>query len=318
MDFELTKEQEEVKARAATFIKEVCDPLEDKWAADDYDMDPDIVMHVVTKFREYGLRGLSIPKEAGGLGYGTVAKCLVYEEILKSPVLHGGLTTWSGLLEPNPALYTAPEWQKEKYLYPILNEDRFFHINISEPETGSDAAGITTTAVRDGDEYVINGTKRWAPPPFHPAVTPSYLLCYAVTDPTKAHNGISMFLVDYPNPGVSVVQEFDTIGAGYLGRSCDYRYTDCRVPAENMLGLDGTGFRHMMDQLNRNRCVIGARLVGAAKWAQRKAVEYAKERTTFGKPLANRQAIQWMLADSEMDIEQLLKEEPFYFLSCQV
>ncbi|MGQ4618924.1 acyl-CoA dehydrogenase family protein [Nocardia sp. R7R-8] len=305
MQFTLSAEQEAIRERVREFIREVCDPLEHKWAPDDYDVDPDLVMTVVAKFREYGLRGISVPKQAGGHGYGTVAKCVVYEEILKSPVLHGGLTTWSGLLEPNPALYDAPEWQKEKYLYPILRDDRFFHIHISEPGTGSDAAGITTTAVRDGDNYIINGTKRWAPPPFHPAVTPDYLLCYAVTDPAKGHNGISMFLVDYPHPGVSVVQEFDTIGSGYLGRSCDYRYTDCVVPAENMLGAEGLGFRHMMDQLNRNRCVIGARLVGAAQWAQDKAVEYASKRSTFGRPLADRQAVQWMIADSEIDIEQL-------------
>lgn len=134
---------------------------------------------------------------------------------------------------------------------------------------------------------------------------PEYLLCFAVTGPGKGHRGISTFLVDYPNPGVSVGREFDTIGTGYLGRSCDYVYSDCVVPAENMLGAQGQGFGHMMEQLNRNRCVIGARLTGMAAWAQRKAVAYAKERSTFGKPLAERQAIQWMLAESEMDIEQL-------------
>jgi alkylation response protein AidB-like acyl-CoA dehydrogenase len=112
-------------------------------------------------------------------------------------------------------------------------------------------------------------------------------------------------LVDYPNPGVSIGQEFESIGPGYLRRSCDYVYSDCVVPAENMLGARGQGFGHMMEQLNRNRCVIAARLVGAAGWAQRKAIAYAKERSTFGEPLAGRQAIQWMLAESDMDIEQV-------------
>ncbi len=305
MHWELTVEQQAIKERAAAFVSEVCRPLEGEWAYDDYDMDPDVVMEVIRQFREYGLRGLSVPREFGGLGAGTFAKCLVYEELESTHVMHGGLINWSGLMEPNPALYTAPAWQQEKYLRPLLEQDAFFHLNISEPSAGSDAAGLTTTAVPQAADYVINGVKRWAPPPEHPALTPRYLLCYAVTDPERGHRGISMFLVDYPSPGVSIGQRFETVGYGYLGRSCDYIYADCVVPAENMLGPRGHGFRHMMEQLNRNRCVIAARLVGAARWAQRKAIAYARERSTFGRPLADRQAIQWMVAESEMDIEQL-------------
>jgi len=305
MHFGMTADQEAAKARATAFVQEVCRPLEDEWPYDDYDVDPDVIMDVARKFREYGLRALSVPKEVGGLGVGTVAKCLVYEEIESSHVVHGALTTWAGLMEPHPALYGAPRWQQEKYLRPLLDEDKFFHLHISEPGAGSDAAGITTTAVRRGNEFVINGIKRWAPPPHHPAVKPDYLLCFAVTGPGKGYRGISTFLVDYPNPGVSVGREFDTIGTGYLGRSCDYVYSDCVVPEQNMLGAQGEGFGHMMDQLNRNRCVIGARFTGIAAWAQRKAAEYAMNRSTFGRPLADRQAVQWMLSESEMDIEQL-------------
>ncbi|MCG6203397.1 acyl-CoA dehydrogenase family protein [Rhodopseudomonas sp. HC1] len=305
MDFELSKEQQEIKARAAAFVEEVCRPLEDSWGIDDYAVAHDVLMGVVAKFREYGFRGLAVPKDAGGQGLGTIAKCLVYEEIVKSPVMHGLLATWSGFLDPHPALYVAPEWQKEAYLYPILKEDKFYHINISEPGAGSDAAGIETTAVRDGDNYVINGIKRWAPPPNHPGIMPKYLLCYAVTDPGKGYEGISLFLVDYPNPGVSVLKEYTTMAPGtYLGRSCDYQYKDCVVPAKNLLGAEGMGFRYMMDQLNRNRTVIGARLTGTARWAQTQAAKRARERETFGKPLSERQAIQWMLAESEMDLEQ--------------
>ena len=305
MNFDLTPEQKEIKGRATAFVNDVCRPLEETWGMDDYAVPEDTFMSVVAKFREYGFRGLAIPKEVGGQGLGTVAKCLVYEELVTSPVMHGLLTSWSGFLDPHPALYTAPEWQREAYLYPILKEDKFYHIHISEPDAGSDAAGIRTTAVRQGDDYVINGVKRWAPPPNHPGIMPKYLLCYAITDPTKGYEGISIFLVDYPNPGLTILKEYETWAPGtYLGRSGDYEYTDCVVPARNMLGDEGMGFRYMMDQLNRNRTVIGARLIGVARWAQEQAVKRAKERVTFGKPLAERQAIQWMLADSEMDLEQ--------------
>jgi alkylation response protein AidB-like acyl-CoA dehydrogenase len=225
MDFELSKEQKDIKSRAGVIVEEVCRPLEESWGTDYYKVPHDVFMNVVRKFREYGFRGLAVPKDAGGQGLGTVAKCLVYEEIVKSPVMHGLLATWSGFLDPHPALYVAPEWQKEAYLYPILEDDKFYHINISEPGAGSDAAGIETTAVRDGDNYVINGIKRWAPPPNHPGITPKYLLCYAVTDPTKGYKGISLFLVDYPNSGVSVLREYETMAPGTcLGRSCDYEY----------------------------------------------------------------------------------------------
>jgi alkylation response protein AidB-like acyl-CoA dehydrogenase len=153
MDFELTAQQKAVKARAAAFVEEVCRPLEDAWPLDDYEADPELVMHVARKFREHGLRGLSVPEAAGGSGAGALAKCLVYEELESSHVVHGALATWAGLMEPHPALYRAPQWQQQKYLRPLLDEDRFFHLNISEPGAGSDAAGITTTAVRRGDGY---------------------------------------------------------------------------------------------------------------------------------------------------------------------
>jgi alkylation response protein AidB-like acyl-CoA dehydrogenase len=134
---------------------------------------------------------------------------------------------------------------------------------------------------------------------------PKYLLCYAVTDASKGYEGISVFLVDYPNPGVKVSREYETMAAGtYLGRCGDYEYKDCIVPAKNMLGKEGMGFRYMMDQLNRNRTVIGARLTGTGRWAQAQAVKRARERKTFGEALSERQAIQWMLAESEMELEQ--------------
>lgn len=301
----LTPAEVEIQGRARKFVDEVLRPLEDSWLPDDYDVEPELVMDVMRKFRESGLRGVAVPVEVGGLGMGVVAKCLVTEELMATKVAHGALPTWTGQMEPNPALFDAPEWQKEKYLYPIFKEDKLFHLQISEPGTGSDAAGITTTAVRDGDNWVINGIKRWAPPPSHPAVDPHYLLCYAVTDPSKGAAGISSFIVDYPNPGVSVTNIQHTMAKSYLKKAADYVYKDCVVPAENLLGDEGKGFSYLMGQLNRNRVMIGARLLGGACWAQEKAVEYAMNRVAFGSPISDRQAIQWMLADNQIDIQNM-------------
>jgi len=304
MDFQLSKEQQEIKERASIFVEKECRPLEADWPLSDYDAPLETTKNLIRKFREYGFRGMAIPKEVGGQGLGTVAKCIVYQEIVKSKVMHGLVSTYSGYLDPHPVLYTAPEWQKEKYLYPILKEDKFYHIHISEPDAGSDAARIKTTAVKDGDNYILNGLKRWSPPPNHFAITPLYVLAYAVTDPKKGYEGVSTFLVDYPSPGLDAVEWHETMAPGaYLGRVCDYKYENVVVPAKNMLGEEGMGFRYMMNQLNRNRCVIGASQIARAQYAQDMAIERAKKRITFGKPIADRQAIQWMLAESAMELE---------------
>ena len=307
MDFEFSKEQLEVKARARLYLDEVVAPLEVDWPANDYDAPEETTKMLVAKFREYGLRGMAVPKECGGQGLGTMAKVLVYEELAKSPVTRGLLQTWSGFLDPNSALFDAPEWQKEKYLYPILKDDKFYHIHISEPGVGSDAAAIQTRAVRDGDNFIINGRKRWAPPPNHWAITPSYLLCYAVTDPDAGYKGVSAFLVDYPTEGlyISPGGEKSTYEeGGYIGRvTTDYVYDNVVVPAKNMMGKEGNGFRYMMDQLNRNRIVISAQLMSKAEVALDMMIKRAKERECFGKPISQYQAIQWMIAESAMEIE---------------
>ncbi len=285
-------------------MDEVCRPLEDRWGTDDYAVPHDIFMDVVRKFREYGFRGIAVPKEAGGQGLGAIAKCLVYEEIVRSTVMLGLLATMVGLPRSASGAVRRPGMAEGGLPLPILKEAKFNHINISEPGAGSDAAGIQTTAVRVGDNYVINGIKRWAPPPNHPGITPKYLLCYAVTDQERAMRGSVLFLVDYPNPGVSVLREYETMAPGtYLGRSCDYQYRDCVVPARNMLGQEGMGFRYMMEQLNRNRTVIRRETDRTARWAQNQR----RNGRASARPSASRcraASHSWMLAESEMDLEQ--------------
>jgi alkylation response protein AidB-like acyl-CoA dehydrogenase len=303
MDFKLTQEQQAIKDKAREFVEKECLPLESTWPLSDYDAPADLVNRLRKKFTEYGFRGLAIPKEVGGQGKGTLAKCLVFEQLKQSWVMYGIVVTWSAYLDPHPALYNASDYQKEKYLYPILKGDKQYHFCFSEPETGSDIASMRTTAVRDGDKYIINGQKRWSADPFNEYLKPDYILVYAVTDPGKGYRGISGLIVDFPSPGLKVLRVMRTIAPGsFLGRVCDLAFEDCVVPAKNLLGKENEGFRYGQDQLNRNRTVIAAGSVGVAQRCLNMAIEYAQQRVTFGKPLADRQAIQWMLADSAMEV----------------
>jgi len=193
---------------------------------------------------------------------------------------------------------------REKYLYPILEGREQYHICISEPDAGSDVAAITTRAERVGDHYVLNGVKRWSPDPFHPFTKPEYLLVYAVTSPGMGYKGISTFLVDFPSEGITVGEIKQTAAPGtFLGRVCDLHFNNVKIPAKNILGEENSGFRYVQDQLNRNRTVIGAGCVGGAQKALKIATARAKERVTFGAPLAERQHIQFMLADMVTEIE---------------
>jgi alkylation response protein AidB-like acyl-CoA dehydrogenase len=303
VEFKLSPEQAAIRQKAVDFVQQVCGPMEKTWPLSDFDATPEQISYLRRTFDEYGFRGLAIPKTSGGKGFGMLAKCLVYEQLKSSFVTHGNTALWSGYIDPPPALFKAPETQRRKYLDPILSGTMQYHIAISEPGTGSDAAGIQTVARRVGQHYVINGVKRWTQDPSEPYIKPDYFVVYAVTEPGRGYKGISSFLVDYPSDGIAVTRTMATMAPGtVLGKVVDLEFTDCKVPVENLLGEEGQGFANFNDQLNRNRTVISAGAVGIANRCLSIASEYAKERKTFGQPLADRQAIQWMLADSAIDV----------------
>lgn len=303
MDFKLSPAHQAIKDKAVDFVRNVCGPIEKDWPLSDFDATPQQIQYLRDKFEEYGFRGLAIPKEAGGKGAGALAKSLVYEQLKSSFVTHGNMALWRDYIDPPPALFRAPAAQREKYLEPILNGTKTYHIAISEPGTGSDAAGITTTAQRDGADYIINGIKRWTQDPDEPYVRPDYFVVYAVTGPGEGHRGISSLLVDYPNDAIRIIRKMNTAPSGTtMGKVVDLEFKNCRVPASNLLGQEGLGFANFNEQLNRNRAVISAGAIGIANRCLSIAADYAKRRTTFGEPLSNRQAIQWMLADSAIEI----------------
>jgi len=303
MDFNLSEEEKALRNRAREFVEKECQPLEETWPLSDYDASSSVMKELREKMMAYGFYGIAVPKAASGKGMGTLAKCLVFEQLKQTWVMAGNVVAWPAYLDPQPAFFDAPEFQKEKYLYPLVRGEKQFHFCFSEPEVGSDVASMKTVAVREGDNYVLNGFKRWSPDPLHPYLKPDYMIVYAVTGPGKGYRGISAFIVDYPSPGLEVNRVMETLAPGtFLGRVCDLAFEDCMVPAENLLGSENEGFRYGMTQLNRNRTIISA---GAVGWSQKcfdMATEYAKQRETFGKQLSERQTIQWMLADSAMEL----------------
>ncbi len=198
---------------------------------------------------------------------------------------------------PEPALYLCNEEQKERYFYPILRGEKHSAYAFTEPGTGSDIAAIETVAVRDGDAFVLNGTKKfigWVD-------FADFLMVFAKTDPAAGTRGVSCFLVDKETPGFEIVRSLPTMGDQWA--PFELSFTDCRVPAENLLGKLNGGFVIASDQLTHGRLKIAALQLGLAARAIEIAVEHAKERTTWGKPLASRQSIQWMLADSEVELQ---------------
>ncbi|MDM3975292.1 acyl-CoA dehydrogenase family protein [Mycobacterium marseillense] len=304
MDFALNPMQRELVERARRFVDEVCAPYDAVWPLSDYDVDPEVLGELRRKFTEWGFRAIAVPKEAGGQGLGVLAKSLVYEQLWRSIALRGIGVTWSAYLDPHPALHDAPDWQRRKYLDPVLRGEAMYHICISEPDHGSDAAGIELRAERRGGDFILNGLKRWTPDPFHPLTRPDYLLVYAVTAPGHGYKGISTLLVDFPSAGIDVESVVETTAPGsFLGRVSDLRFTDVLVPAENLLGAENEGFHYVQDQLNRNRAVIAASSVGEAQRCLDLALDYAQTRQTFGQPLAERQFVQFSLAEMEIDIQ---------------
>ncbi len=294
MDFTLPEELEDLRGVMRGFVTRELVPLEPlvqrEW---EWEIPADVQHRLDVTARQLGLASLSVPPELGGAGLGFLGLVVVKEELGRT------IVPWIIPGEPSVSLYACTEEQRERYLQPIIRGEKVMAFAQTEPEAGSDPAGMKTVAVRDGDEWVINGQKRF----ITAAHRADFLQVVAVTDKEKRqHGGITCFLVDTDTPGFEVVRR-DRI----MGREapCELRFDDCRVPANSVLGEVGGGFALAQKWLAaHDRLDQGPYAVGRAERALELATEYAKNRVTFGEPLANRQAIQTMLADSYLEIHQ--------------
>ncbi len=243
------------------------------------------------KGRDAGFWALEVPQDYGGLDVGQLALCLIDEELFKHPAMFefGG--------SPEPCLYLCNEEQKKRFFYPVIAGEKHSCYAFTEPDAGSDFAGIRCNAKRQGDNWVINGTKTF----ISYVDGADFVILFTTTDPKLGARGITCFLVDKGTPGFTLSRRIPTMGDDWDPH--ELQFTDCVVPDAVRLGDVNGGFAVADAQLTHGRLKIAAFQLGCAARSIELAVEWAKNRKTWGKPIAARQAIQWMLADSEVELE---------------
>jgi len=293
MNFELSDDLIALQDMARRFAADHIAPNARKW-----DREADIPRELVAKLAELGFLGLFIPTEYGGAGLGDLAGTVVMEEIAR----HCGATAL--MLDAHNALCSAHlliganDEQKAKYLPPLARGEYLGAWALSEPGCGSDVAALTTTAVPDGNEWVLNGSKQWITNGHYARV----YVVMAKTTPEGGPKGISAFIVERDTPGFSIGQKEDKMGmrgSDTVGLTFDH----ARVPKDNLCGEFNGGFRDAMRVLERGRITIAALSVGLARGALEESLAYAKQRFAFGKPIFEQQSIQFMLADMAMEID---------------
>lgn len=293
MDFTIPEEDRQIVDMVRSFLKKEVAPVEV-----DIEEKDEIPQHIVDKMKELGFFGMTVPKEYGGAGIGMLPFCLVSIELGKTHPAIGGLlsanngTGWHGIH------YFGSAEQKKKYLPKVATGEYIASFALTEPEAGSDAASIRTTAIKDGDNYVLNGTKHF----ISNGPIADFVTVMALTDKKlRAKGGITAFIVDKGTPGFSVGQIHQKMGNRGTHQS-ELIFDDCVIPAENMIGELGMGFKVAMVTLDATRLTVLATAVGMAERLLDMSAQYAKIRVQFGKPIAAKQAIQWMLADMATDI----------------
>lgn len=292
MDYFLTEEQEMIRDIARQIAQDRILPVRAK-----LDEEEAFPWDIIKDMAQADLFGLIIPEEYGGLGGGTFESAIAIEELAR--VCAGVTTTYAASgLGTYPILLSGSKEQKEKYLPDIASGKHLAAFAVTEPNAGSDAGNVLTTAAKDGHHYVLNGTKQWITNGGEAHV----YTVVAMTDRSKGTRGASAFIVEKGDPGFEFGKKEKKMGI----RSSATReliFNDCRIPAERLIGREGQGFIVTMKTFDRSRPGIGAAAVGLAQGAIDTAVEYARERVQFGKPIIAFQAIQHMLADMATQTE---------------
>ncbi|MFM1815001.1 MAG: hypothetical protein RLZ98_1696 [Pseudomonadota bacterium] len=295
MDFELPEELRLFKSELRRFVDEEMIPVERDTLVDN-ELKPEYHEKFTARAKELGIYGMDIPEEYGGPGLSILAKALIHEELSRSIALPA---RGDGITGPTVRhiLYTLDGEMKEKYLMPVLKGEKKTCFAQTEPDAGSDPGGMRTTAVRDGDHYVINGVKRF----ITGAGKADFMQLMAATDREKgSRGGISCFLVDMDTPGVKLTTTYQTMMGD---KPWEIVLDNVRVPASNRVGAEGGGFALAQKWLVAGRVKHGSRALGVAERSLEMATSYAKQRSTFGKPLAERQGIQWKLADMYIELQ---------------
>jgi alkylation response protein AidB-like acyl-CoA dehydrogenase len=292
MEFYLTEEQKLIQQTAREFAQN--EVAKDAAERDRLEKYPE---HHVKKMAELGFMGMMVDEKYGGGGLDTISYVLVIEELSKVDASVGVICSVNNSLVCHGIEEFGTEELKQKYLTPLAKGEKLGAYCLSEPGSGSDAAAMKTTAVRKEDHYILNGAKNFITNGLHA----DYYIMFALTEPSLKHKGISAFVVEREFPGFEIGKKEKKLGI----RSSDtvsIIMEDCAVPGENLLGKEGDGFKIAMEILNGGRIGIAAQALGIAQGSLEAAVKYSKERIQFGKPISQFQAIQFMLADMETNI----------------
>lgn len=252
----------------------------------------------LTQMGELGLMGMLVPEEYGGSDTGAVAYALALEEIAAGDGPVSTILSVHSSVGCVPILKYGTEAQKQKYLPKLASGEWIGGFALTEPQAGSDASNLKTTAVRDGDDWVINGAKQF----ITSGKNGQMIIVFAVTDKAAGKKGISAFIVETDTPGYEVVRVEEKLGLN-CSDTCQLAFTDMRIPAENMLGEEGQGYKIALANLEGGRIGIAAQAVGMARSALKVARDYAAERTAFGTAITNHQAVGFRLADMATQVE---------------
>jgi len=298
MDFELNEEQKMIQAMAHDFAENEIKPK-----APELDKTERHPAEIVQKMAELNLMGIAIPDIYGGGGADIISYAVALEEISRGCASVGVIMSVNNSLVCDPLNTFGTEEQKKKYLAPLASGKKLGCFGLTEPEAGSDAAAQKTTAVLQGDEWVINGKKNF----ITNGNVADYCVLMAMTDKSKGSKGISAFIVDCKASGFSVGVVEKKLGIKASG-TAELIFENYRLPKENLLGQVGQGFYVAMNTLDGGRIGIASQALGIARAALEAAVEYSKSRVQFGKSISQFQAIQWMIADmaTELDAARLL------------
>ena len=301
MKFALSQEQELLRQSVREFAEAEVKPL-----ARELDRTGRFPRETLRKAAELGLVGVALPEEEGGAGADHVSYSILIEEISRACASTGVILSVQNSLFCDPLYKFGTAEQKKRFLVPYARGEKIGCYALTEPQAGSNASALRTTAVRRGDRYIVNGTKAW----ITCGGVADAALVYVNTDPEKKEKGITALLIERRTPGFRVGKEEEKLGI-HATACTELSFTDCEVPAENRLGAEGEGYKIALATLDGGRIGIASQATGIAQGAFEQALSYSKERQAFGHPIADFQAIRFMLADmaTEIDAARLLARQ---------
>jgi alkylation response protein AidB-like acyl-CoA dehydrogenase len=289
----LSEEHRMIRDAARDFAQKEIAPI-----AAEFDESGEFPLETIRRMGQMGFMGIEVDEMYGGPGLDALAYVLALVEICKADAAHGTVMSVNNSLFCNALTMFGTEAQKQKYLVPVATGEAIGAYSLTEPMSGSDAGNMKSRAVRDGDDYVINGRKSWV----SSAPVAEFILTFTMTDPDAKHRGISAFMVDTSLPGFSRGKKEPKLGIRASATS-EILFEDYRLSAENRIGEEGEGFKIAMTVLDAGRIGIAAQALGIAEAAYEASVEYIKEREAFGRPIGSFQGLQFKLADMKCRIE---------------